>query len=153
MIKHDMKLNNLTEMQNTLHKKIRETKNSWSLIFANFARRTIGDKFGGDLAKTIIIIALLMKNENSRTLNLVKRPQIRNSRKFRHAKIIPTPYYQLIIILCITSLCIYMRNHISNTVKLKYYYLNRCDYVDHRFSILKSPQAVLILYWSCWSEN
>ena len=34
----------------------------------------------------IIIIALLKKNENSRIVNFVKSPKIRNSRKFEHAK-------------------------------------------------------------------
>ena len=33
------------------------------------------------------MIALLTKNENSRILNFVKSPKIKNSRKFKHAKI------------------------------------------------------------------
>ena len=55
------------------------------LIFANF-------EWGGqisefkNLAKIIIIIALLKKNENSRIINFVKIPKIRNSRKCKHAK-------------------------------------------------------------------
>ena len=40
-----------------------------------------------NLAKTIIMLALLKKNENSRILNFVKNPQIRNSWKFVNAKI------------------------------------------------------------------
>ena len=44
------------------------------------------DKFK-NLAKIIIIRALLKKNENSRILNFVKSPKIKNSRKFKHAKI------------------------------------------------------------------
>ena len=39
-----------------------------------------------NLAKIIILIALLKKNENSRNLNYVKSPKIKNSRKFKHAK-------------------------------------------------------------------
>ena len=40
-----------------------------------------------NLAKITIIISLLKKNENSRILNFVKSPKIRNSQIFEHAKI------------------------------------------------------------------
>ena len=40
-----------------------------------------------NLARIIIIIALLKKNENLRILNFVKSPKIGNSLKFKHAKI------------------------------------------------------------------
>ena len=54
-------------------------------IFANFARR-INSRIQ-NLAKNIIIIALLKKNENLQILNFMKSPKIRNSRKFKHVKI------------------------------------------------------------------
>ena len=41
-----------------------------------------------NIAKIILIIMLLKKNENSRFLNLVKSFKIRNSRKFKHVEII-----------------------------------------------------------------
>ena len=56
------------------------------LIFANFARRTNSRKFK-NLARIIIIMALLKKNENSRISSFVKSCKIRISRKFKHAKI------------------------------------------------------------------
>ena len=40
-----------------------------------------------NLAKIIIIIALLEKSENLRIIIFVKNPKIRNLRKFKHAKI------------------------------------------------------------------
>ena len=40
-----------------------------------------------NFAKIINIIALLKKNVNSRILNFVNSPKIRDSRKFKHAKI------------------------------------------------------------------
>ena len=41
-----------------------------------------------NLAKIITLIALLKKNENVRILNFVKKnPKIKNSRRFKHAKI------------------------------------------------------------------
>ena len=40
-----------------------------------------------NVANIIIIIALLEKHENWRILYFVKSPQIKNSRKFKHAKI------------------------------------------------------------------
>ena len=47
-------------------------------------------------AKIIIIIAKLKKNEISRIPNFVKSPKVRNSRKFKHAKITrSTVYYQI----------------------------------------------------------
>ena len=61
------------------------------VIFASFQFSRISR--GGqirefkNLAEIIIIIALLKKNENSRILNFVKSPKIRNSRKFKHTKI------------------------------------------------------------------
>ena len=44
-------------------------------------------------AKIIIIIALLSKNENSRILNFVRSPKIKNSRKFKHAKVTISTVY------------------------------------------------------------
>ena len=46
-----------------------------------------------NLAKIIIIIALLKKNENSRILNSVKSLKITNSRKFKDAKITRSTVY------------------------------------------------------------
>ena len=40
-----------------------------------------------NLAEIIIIVELLKKNKNSQILNFVKHHKIRNSRKFKHAKI------------------------------------------------------------------
>ena len=40
-----------------------------------------------NIAKVIIIIALLKETENSRIVNLIKSTKIRNSRRFKHAKI------------------------------------------------------------------
>ena len=54
------------------------------LIFANFA---IGTNSRIPESRENYIIALLKKNENLRILNFVKSPKIRNSRKFKHAKI------------------------------------------------------------------
>ena len=60
------------------------------IILANFASRQIREfKI---LAKIIIIIALLKKNENLRILSLVKNPKIRNPRKFSTRKL-PDPLY------------------------------------------------------------
>ena len=56
------------------------------LIFANFARRT-NSRIQESLEKYYYNIALLKKNKNSRILNFVKSPKIRNSRKSKHAKI------------------------------------------------------------------
>ena len=56
------------------------------LIFANFARRT-NSRIQESLENYYYNIALLKKNENSRILNFVKSPKIRNSRKCKHAKI------------------------------------------------------------------
>ena len=52
------------------------------LIFANFARRT-NSRIQESLENYYYNIALLKKNENSRILNFVKSPKIRNSRSTR----------------------------------------------------------------------
>ena len=54
-----------------------------------------------NLAKNVIIIALLKKNKKSRTLNFVKSPKIRNSRKFKHGKITRSTVY---IYICFRSI-------------------------------------------------
>ena len=50
-----------------------------------------------NLAKIIIIItAILKKNVNLQILNFVKSPQIKNSRKFKHANITRSTVYNFI---------------------------------------------------------
>ena len=57
----------------------------WDICLYFHSRKGVGGekirKFK-NLAKIVIKIALLKKNENSRILNFVKSPKIRNSRKF-----------------------------------------------------------------------
>ena len=78
---HNVYLTMLHVLLNTVH----------LVIFARFYFSRISRgrpirKFK-NLAKIIIIIALIKKNENSRILIFVKSFKIRNSRKFKHAKI------------------------------------------------------------------
>ena len=54
------------------------------LILANFAMRT-NSRIEG--SRENYYLALLKNNEDSRILNFVKNPKIRNSRKYKHAKI------------------------------------------------------------------
>ena len=46
-----------------------------------------------NLAKSIFLIPLLMKNENSRIKNFVKSSKIRNFQKFKHAQITGSTVY------------------------------------------------------------
>ena len=61
----------------------------WDICLYFHSRKGVGvekiRKFK-NLAKIVIKIALLKKNENSRILNFVESPKIRNSRKFEQAK-------------------------------------------------------------------
>ena len=54
-------------------------------IFANFARRT--NSWVPESRENYYYNSSPKKNENSRILNFVKSPKIRNLRKFKHAKI------------------------------------------------------------------
>ena len=65
---------------------------SGSIYFLRISRGEQIRKFK-KLAKVIIKIELLYKNENSRILSLVKSPKIRNSRKLEHAKIIGSTFF------------------------------------------------------------
>ena len=58
----------------------------WVSIFANFARRT--NSRMQECRENYTHNSATKENENSRILNFVKSPNMRNSRKFKHANII-----------------------------------------------------------------